>query len=82
MNNSLQSPLYSIIRKGYEKRKEDKIFPYVVMEKDIIQEIRALVSGTLDAMVADGIIKVSSNINGLRMFAPANEEMIINNDNL
>lgn len=82
MNNALQSVIYSIIRKGYNKRKEDCVFPYVTREMDIIQEVSANIKEVLDEMVKDGIIKRTSNINGLRMYVPVNEEMIIESDKI
>lgn len=75
MAKPLQPFAYSLVRRFFDKRKEKKIFPYVVSEREIAVEVGRIVADTLEEMVADGLLKQTSNVNGIKLYAPANEDI-------
>lgn len=80
MSKNLEPVIYAAVRRLYDERIEKKSFPYIAVERDIKAAVSELVGETLTDMVADGILQMSSNVNGIRMFAPINVEMTTNDD--
>lgn len=75
MAKSLQPFIYSIVRRLFDQRKADKVFPYVATERAIIDDMRNYIHESLEEMVSDGLLKQTSNVNGIKMYAPANEDV-------
>lgn len=80
MSRNLQPILYNIVCQLYKERVQNKQFPYIAVEKDIKAEVGKLVSTELAEMVSDGILQCHENVNGIKMYAPANADEIDFND--
>lgn len=72
MDKSLQPLLYKAVCNLYNERKEERKVPFIALERDIKKFIWDYIPRALDEMVADGILECHENINGMRMYSPAN----------
>lgn len=64
----LQPYVYQVIREMIDKRKTDKIAPYVANRNEVCAKIISDIKETISELEAERLVAHSENINGIELY--------------
>lgn len=76
----LQPYVYQVIRELVQKRKNDKVAPYVATRNEVHAKILSDIKSTIDELEADGLVSHGENINGIELYRAKDETYDENNN--